>query len=45
MSNLAPNSTSPFPVLEEMGIARAHEMSFYKLRPDGADKGHFEDPL
>lgn len=38
MSNLSPNSTSPFPALEEMGIARAHEISSYKLRPDGADK-------
>lgn len=38
MSNLVAKSTSNFPALEEMGINRAHEISSYKLRPDGADK-------
>ena len=38
MTSATATNTKKFPALEEMGINRAHEISQYSLRPDGADK-------
>ncbi|MFK7860599.1 MAG: DUF3461 family protein [Granulosicoccus sp.] len=38
MSTATVRKTDTYPALEEMGVTRAHQISSYTLRPDGADK-------
>jgi len=38
MSTSTLKKTDSYPALEEMGITRAHQISAYSLRQDGADK-------
>lgn len=38
MSTTTARKADSYPALEEMGITRAHQISTYTLRPDGAEK-------